>query len=125
MRNKKEQPQTKDPPLPVSKRGDSHSEVKNMSESIKVKKEGKVTQVLLNRPETFNAFDLNMIGSLENCLIHLAADDSASALVISGEGKAFCAGGDLKWSSVFRVVLQPLFTNWPPDITKRSWRFVG
>jgi 2-(1,2-epoxy-1,2-dihydrophenyl)acetyl-CoA isomerase len=72
-----------------------------MAESIKLKKDGEVTEVLLNRPEAFNAFDLDMIESLENCLIHLAADDSVSALVISGEGKTFCAGGDLKWALNF------------------------
>jgi 2-(1,2-epoxy-1,2-dihydrophenyl)acetyl-CoA isomerase len=72
-----------------------------MPESIRVKKDAEVTEVLLNRPEAFNAFDLDMIESLENCLIHLAADDSVSALVISGKGKTFCAGGDLKWAFNF------------------------
>ena len=69
-----------------------------MTESLKLKKDGEITEILLNRPETFNAFDLDLLQSLETCLIHLATDDSVLGLVISGEGKAFSAGGDLKWA---------------------------
>jgi len=68
-----------------------------MTESIRLKKEGGIVEVLLNRPGAFNAFDLDMIELLSKSLIHVAMDDSVSVLVISGEGKAFCAGGDLKW----------------------------
>jgi len=69
-----------------------------MAELVKLKKDGEVTEILLNRPEAFNAFDLDLLESLEKHLIHLATDDSVLGLVISGEGKAFCAGGDLKWA---------------------------
>ncbi len=72
-----------------------------MAESVKLKKEGEITQVLLNRPEAFNAFDLELLESLEKHLIKLAEDDSVAGIVISGEGKAFCAGGDLKWALSF------------------------
>ena len=72
-----------------------------MTEPISLKKEGGIVEMLLNRPEAFNAFDLDMIELLEKCLISLAMDDSVSVLVISGEGKAFCAGGDLKWALDF------------------------
>ena len=68
-----------------------------MTSPITLKKEGGIAEVLLNRPEAFNAFDLDMVELLAKCLIHLAMDDSASVVVISGEGKVFCAGGDLKW----------------------------
>src|SRR3972149_12073661 len=72
-----------------------------MRKSIRLKKEGGIVEVLLNRPESFNAFDLDMIDLLAKHLISLAMDDSVSVLVISGEGKAFCAGGDLKWALDF------------------------
>ena len=73
-----------------------------MTESIELKKNEEIAEVLLNRPENSNAFDLNMVELFSKGLIHLAADDSVSAVVISGTGKAFCAGGDLKWVSSFR-----------------------
>jgi 2-(1,2-epoxy-1,2-dihydrophenyl)acetyl-CoA isomerase len=72
-----------------------------MTESIELKKNGEIAEVLLNRPETFNAFDLDMVELFSRCLIHLAGDDAVSVVVISGKGKAFCAGGDLKWVSSF------------------------
>ena len=72
-----------------------------MTEPIRLKKDGGIVEVLLNRPEAFNAFNLDMIELLEKYLISLAMDDSVSVLVISGEGKAFCAGGDLKWALDF------------------------
>jgi 2-(1,2-epoxy-1,2-dihydrophenyl)acetyl-CoA isomerase len=67
-----------------------------MAESVKLKEEDGIGVVLLNRPETFNAFDQETVVLLAKTLTHLAVDDSVSAVVISGEGKAFCTGGDLK-----------------------------
>jgi 2-(1,2-epoxy-1,2-dihydrophenyl)acetyl-CoA isomerase len=68
-----------------------------MTKSIMEKRDGEIAEVLLSRPETFNAFDLEMVELFAKYLIRLAVDPSVSGLVISGEGKAFCAGGDLKW----------------------------
>ncbi len=73
-----------------------------MAESIKLKKDGEITHILLNRPESFNAFDFDLLESLEKHLIQLATDHSVLGVVISGEGKAFCAGGDLKWALNFQ-----------------------
>ena len=72
-----------------------------MAKSIELRKAGEIAEVLLNRPETFNAFDLDMVELFSKGLIRLAGDDAVSAVVISGTGKAFCAGGDLKWVSSF------------------------
>jgi len=69
-----------------------------MTKSIEIKKDGPIAEVRLNRPEVFNAFDLDTVELFSKSLIHLAMDNSVSAVVISGEGKAFCAGGDLKWA---------------------------
>ena len=72
-----------------------------MDEPIRVMKEGKVARLFLNRPQAFNAFDLNMIQQFSECLITLLADDTVGAVVISGEGKAFCAGEILRWAFRF------------------------
>jgi 2-(1,2-epoxy-1,2-dihydrophenyl)acetyl-CoA isomerase len=71
-------------------------EAVKMTESVRLRKEGGIAVVLLNRPEAYNAFDQEMVVLLAKSLTHLAIDDSVSAVVISGEGKAFCTGGDLK-----------------------------
>jgi 2-(1,2-epoxy-1,2-dihydrophenyl)acetyl-CoA isomerase len=50
-----------------------------------------------NRPKAYNAFDLDMIQLVADHLIQLAVDPEVTGIVISGAGKAFCAGGDLRW----------------------------
>jgi 2-(1,2-epoxy-1,2-dihydrophenyl)acetyl-CoA isomerase len=72
-----------------------------MAETIEVKLDGHIAKVLLDRPEVFNAFDLDMIERLAGYLITLAVDNTVRGIVISGKGKAFCAGGDLKWAIDF------------------------
>ena len=72
-----------------------------MAELVRVTKENGIASVLLNRPEAFNAFNMDMVSSFADRLIALAADGDVRAVVISGEGKAFCAGGDLKWALSF------------------------
>jgi 2-(1,2-epoxy-1,2-dihydrophenyl)acetyl-CoA isomerase len=72
-----------------------------MAEHIRVIQEEEVAEVFLNRPQAFNAFDLPMIQQFSECLIPLSVEEGVRAVVISGEGKAFCAGGDLKWASRF------------------------
>ncbi len=65
---------------------------------IESTKRGNVAEIVLNRPETFNAFNLEMISELARELVHLAADVLVKGIIITGRGKAFCAGGDLKWA---------------------------
>jgi methylglutaconyl-CoA hydratase len=51
----------------------------------------------LNRPAVHNAFDAAMIVGLREALAALAADDAVRAVVLTGAGESFCAGGDLTW----------------------------
>lgn len=70
-----------------------------MGQTINLKKAGGIALITLDRPETFNAFDLDMVQVVAETLIELASDPDVTGVVISGEGKAFCAGGDLRWVS--------------------------
>lgn len=72
-----------------------------MGEPVKVEKAGGIAKLILNRPEAFNALNLEMAESLAAITLSLAKDDSVSALVFTGAGKAFFAGGDLKWMAGF------------------------
>jgi methylglutaconyl-CoA hydratase len=65
-------------------------------ESILVVGEPAVT-ITLNRPDIHNPFDERMIAELTDCLLKIAKDGKARALVITGAGKSFCAGADLNW----------------------------
>ena len=55
-----------------------------------------VRTLTLNRPAAFNSFDLELKDALLAALTAATADDSVRAVVITGAGRAFCAGQDLK-----------------------------
>lgn len=54
-----------------------------------------VMRILLNRPEKFNAFNREMALALQSALDQCASDDTIRCVVLTGSGKAFCAGQDL------------------------------
>ncbi|MEW6265810.1 MAG: enoyl-CoA hydratase-related protein [Thermodesulfobacteriota bacterium] len=72
-----------------------------MSETVSLKLENGIGEIILNRPEAFNAFNLEIVEALAQRLMPLAHNQEIRALVISGAGRAFCAGGDLKWAASF------------------------
>lgn len=62
---------------------------------IVVTNQNGVRELKLNRPEVFNSFNKAMAIALQNELDKCATDNSVRAVIITGEGKAFCAGQDL------------------------------
>ena len=54
-----------------------------------------VTTLTLNRPEAMNSFTVTMAGELEDFFRRAAEDHEIRAIVVTGAGKAFCAGMDL------------------------------
>jgi len=67
-----------------------------MSNSILLKIENKIAFITLNRPEVFNSFNREMALSLQSILDDCETNDEVRAIVLTGNGKAFCAGQDLK-----------------------------
>jgi len=72
-----------------------------MKEFAKVEVEDGTAKVALNQPKAFNAFGLDMIQLFSETLIALAMDKRVACVIITGEGRAFCAGADLKWVSSY------------------------
>ncbi len=72
-----------------------------MSELIVTQRHGEIVEIVLNRPEAYNAFNLEMLTQLAEQLTHLATDATVKGIAIVGRGKAFSAGGDLKWATQF------------------------
>jgi len=68
-----------------------------MTESVQIIRDAEIACVMLNRPQAYNAIDPELVEGLAAQLIDLAADPEVRGIIISGEGKAFCAGGDLKF----------------------------
>lgn len=65
-------------------------------QTIKVEKDGKVAIVTLNRPESMNAVNPQLHTEMEDVFADLTRDDDVNAVVLTGAGKAFCSGGDVK-----------------------------
>jgi len=67
-----------------------------MSEVILTQKHGSILEITLNRPEAYNALNFDLMTALNDSLASAAMDVSIKGVMITGNGKAFCAGGDLK-----------------------------
>jgi len=65
--------------------------------TIKFEPRDKVAWVILNRPEVRNAFNSEMISEISDLFKEINSREDIRVVVLTGEGKAFCAGADLKW----------------------------
>jgi trans-feruloyl-CoA hydratase/vanillin synthase len=65
-------------------------------ETVKFEREGEVTFVIMNRPDQRNAMSPQLHFDMSDALDDVANDDQTKVVVITGAGKAFCAGQDLK-----------------------------
>lgn len=67
-----------------------------MSNTIQLNIENKIAFITLNRPEVFNSFNREMALILQDTFDACEKNDDVRAIVLTGNGKAFCAGQDLK-----------------------------
>lgn len=66
------------------------------TQPLLTRKEGGILWATLNRPEAHNAFTVPMMDALHAAVSDAAKDPAVKVLVLTGAGKAFCAGQDLK-----------------------------
>lgn len=67
-----------------------------MSDAIETRRDGNVVVVTLNRPEALNALNRETTRALTLAIDSVARDDGVGAIIVTGAGRAFCAGADLK-----------------------------
>jgi len=71
---------------------------------------GSVATITLRRPEKLNALDLAMIAALQHAVVDIEAHVDVRCAVIMGEGKVFCAGGDIAaWGGLAPI---EMWRNW-------------
>src|SRR5260370_2256634 len=68
---------------------------------LTVEGDGPVRTVVINRPAELNAVNQALHWALANVWRQLAADRAARVVILTGAGRAFCAGGDFNWITSF------------------------
>lgn len=66
-----------------------------MTDSIEVRREGVVATLALNRPQSHNAMTPEMIARLPQTLTELGRDEGVRVIILTGNGRSFCAGADV------------------------------
>lgn len=64
-------------------------------ETLATELESRILTITLNRPEAMNSFTVEMAGELVNVFNSASEDDDVGCIIVTGAGKAFCAGMDL------------------------------
>ena len=67
-----------------------------MAEAVIYEKRGNVAYVTLNRPERMNALGAAVRAGLVDAFVEVREDPEVRAVMVTGTGRAFCAGADLK-----------------------------
>ena len=64
-------------------------------ETIELQRDENVARIMLNRPDRYNAINLQMHAELTKALATVSRDRDVRCLVIGGNGRGFCSGQDL------------------------------
>ncbi len=67
-----------------------------MSDTVLVSRDGAIATITLNRPEALNAMSGELLNALLAACEQVANDNDVRAVVLTGAGRAFCAGGDIR-----------------------------
>ena len=65
-------------------------------ETVILEKKDRIATIRMNRPERLNAITVQMEDDLYNAFIDVAEDDDVRVVVLTGEGRGFCSGEDVK-----------------------------
>lgn len=75
---------------------DVNAKAQRRKESFELDIADGVARIELNRPEAYNALTFDVYSELTKCFQELNADDRVRAIILTGRGKAFCSGGDVR-----------------------------
>lgn len=70
---------------------------------LRIEQDGPVTTLTLDRPEVGNALDDELVARLGEALARCGADPAVRVVVLTGAGKVFSAGADLRWMQRMRA----------------------
>src|SRR5680860_639465 len=82
--------------LPPQRSPENETGARVSYETVKWEQDGGVGRIVLNRPETLNAWNTQFGQDLKDAVAAAAGDDSVRAVLLTGAGRAFSSGADLK-----------------------------
>lgn len=85
-------------------------------ETIVYNKHASVAHISLNRPDSLNAYNVQMRDDFSEALTAVQCDDEVKALIISGQGRAFCAGADLSEFGTAPSLAMARRVRWQRDV---------
>ena len=83
--------------------------------TMRIEIDGEIGTLTLDRPDAFNAMSPEMIGEMTVAFAWLADQAPLRALIVTGAGNAFCAGGDVTW---FRKGVESDEIDLPSDVRR-------
>jgi len=83
--------------------------------TMRIEIDGEIGTLTLDRPDAFNAMSPEMIGEMTVAFAWLADQAPLRALILTGAGNAFCAGGDVTW---FRKGVESEEIDLPSDVRR-------
>jgi 2-(1,2-epoxy-1,2-dihydrophenyl)acetyl-CoA isomerase len=78
-----------------------------MSDEVLIENQGGVRIITLNRPDRLNALTSSIMAPLADACADAARDPSAGCVVVTGAGRGFCAGGDIKEGGADKAMVPP------------------
>jgi enoyl-CoA hydratase len=87
-----------------------------MTDSVLSETHGKVGLIRINRPETLNALNNEVIDGIGAALMAFEADEAIGCIVLTGSSKAFAAGADIAFMKDFGYM-----DAYKPDFITRNW----
>src|SRR5690242_21850727 len=83
--------------------------------TLRIEIDGEIGTLTLDRPDAFNAMSPEMIGEMTVAFAWLADRAPLRALIVTGAGKAFCAGGDV---NTFRDGVESAELDLPSEVRR-------
>src|SRR5690606_2554818 len=89
--------------------------------AVLYEQDGSVVTVTMNRPDQMNNFGGGLFEGLGEAASRFQDDDSARVMILTGKGRAFCAGGDLKGIERRLREGTPPASGRPPEQARRNF----
>ena len=91
-------------------------------ETLIFEKQGHLAHISLNRPQALNAYNIQMRDDFSEALAAVGDDPDVGALLITGQGRAFCAGADLTEFGSAPSLAIARNVRWQRDVWGQLWR---